>query len=255
MNKKHYFFIIIFSYLLFLITTIPVGTVVKTINSNTPLDIRGATGTIWNGQAISITVNKTIHLDDTEWSFTAWKLLIGHVTFQISSHYDKQTIEGEIGSSFLGQYYIDDFRAKIAAGKIAELADIPLVQLSGNITFNIDHAHWKKDTLPIAIGTITWDSATITVADTVTLGKVAIALSENDEQLLNAEISSKGGDILINGNAELIPEANYSADIKLSPTSSANGNIKNSLTLFAKKQKNGDFLIKKTGQLNQLGFQ
>ena len=254
MNKKHYFFITVFSYLLFLLATIPVGTVVKTINSNTSIDVRGASGTIWSGQAISISINKTIHLDNTEWSFSAWKLLIGHATFQISSHYDNKTIKGEIGSSFLGQYFIDDFTAKMAAGKLAELANIPLVQLSGEITFNIDHAHWKKDTLPLAIGTITWDSATITVADTVSLGKITIALSENDEQLLNAEINSKGGDILVNGNAALIPEANYTADIKLSPTSSANGNIKNSLALFAKKQKNGDFLLKKTGQLNQLGL-
>jgi len=254
MNKKHYFFIIIFSYLLFLITTIPIGTVIKTINTNTPIDIRGASGTIWNGQAISISINRTVQLDNTEWSFTIWKLLTGKITYQISSHYNKNPIEGEIGSSFLGQYFINDFTAKIAAEKLAKLADIPLVQLSGDIAFNIDHAHWKRDTLPLAIGTIRWDTAAITVADTVSLGEITIVLSENDEQLLNAEIKNKGGDILVSGKAELIPEANYSADIKLSPTSSASGNIKNSLALFAKKQKNGNFLLKKTGQINQLGF-
>jgi hypothetical protein len=255
MNKKHYFFIIVFSYLLFLIATIPVGTIIKTINTNTPVDIHGASGTIWNGQAISISINQMIQLDNTEWSFTAWKLLIGQAAYQINSHYDKKTIESEVGSSFLGQYFINDFTAKMTAGKLAKLADIPLVQLSGDITFNIDHAYWKKDTLPLAIGTITWDTAAITVADTVALGKVTIALSESDEQLLNAKINNKGGDILVDGKVELIPEEKYSADIKLSPTSSANGNIKNSLSLFAKKQKNGDFLLKKTGQLNQLGFQ
>ena len=254
MNKKHYFFIVIFSYLLFLIVTIPIGTIIKTINTNTPVDIRGASGTIWNGQAISISINQMIQLDNTEWSFTIWRLLIGQAAYQINSHYDKKIIESEVGSSFLGRYFINDLTAKITAEKLTTLADLPLAQLSGDITFNIDHAYWKKDTLPLAFGTITWDTAAITVADTVALGKVTIALSESDEQLLTGEINSKGGDILVSGKVGLIPEAKYSADIKLSPTSSANGNIKNSLSLFATKQKNGDFLFKKTGQLNQLGL-
>lgn len=254
MKKKHYFFIIVFSYLLFLIATIPASTVVKIINNNAMINVRGASGTIWDGKAIKISINQTINLDNTKWSFTAWRLFFGQAAFQINTNFDNKIIESEVGVSILSQYFINDFSATILAEKVAELASLPLVQLSGDITFDIEHAHWKKDDLPLASGTIVWDAATITVADTVSLGNLTIELSENDQQLLNADIKNKGGDILVSGKAELIPKADYSLDIKLSPTSSANGNIKNSLSLFAKKQKNGDFLLKKTGQLNQLGL-
>jgi general secretion pathway protein N len=252
MKKKHYLLIAVFSYLFFLITAIPASTVVNLVNSNTPVNMQGIGGTIWEGEAALISINKTVELNNTKWSFTTWKLLLGQIAFQVTSEFDDRNVEGEIGVSFLSKYFINDLTAMLSAEKLASLANIPLVQLSGDINFNLDHAHWEKDKLPLATGLITWTRAAITVADTVSLGKLTITLSENDQQLLLANIKNIDGDLSVNGQAELIPEASYSVDIKLTPTASTSDNIKSSLSLFAKKQKNGDFLFKNTGQLNQL---
>ena len=218
------------------------------------VDMRGISGTIWNGEAAFISINNAVELNNTSWSFTTWKLLLGQFAFQTSSYFDDKNIETEIGVSFLNNYFVNDLTATISAEKVTELANIPLVQLSGDFKLLLDHAHWKKDELPLATGLIIWNQAAVTVADTVSLGKITVTLSENDQQLLLANITNDDGDILVNGKAELIPEANYSVDIKLTPTTSTNDNIKSSLSLFAKKQKNGDFLFKNTGQLNQLEF-
>jgi len=255
MKKRHYFSIVIFSYLLFLIVTVPASLVTNIINENAPVEIQGASGTIWNGKANLISINDIAHLNETEWNFLAWKIFTGHAAFQISTHFDDQKIVGEIGVSFLKQFFVNNFSAKITSEKVAELADIPLVQLSGMITLDIEHAHWKMDELPLASGDITWNSATITVAETVSLGNLNIALNENGDHLLNADIKNQGGDIRVSGNAELVAEKNYAINIKLSPTSTASDNIAKSLSLFAQRQSNGDFLLKKTGQLDQLGLQ
>ena len=255
MKKKHYLSIAVFSYILFFIVTIPIGTVLSTINDSKIIKIRGASGTIWNGQAVQISINKNIILSDTEWSFNAWKTFIGQIAFQINTHHDQQDITGEVAISFLQQYSVNDLTAKISAEKVATLANIPLVQLSGMINLDIDHAHWKQGNLPLAYGKIIWQNANVTVAETASLGNVTITLSETEQDLLNADISSKGGDILIDGIAGLIPEADYTVDLKLTPTAQANDNIRNSLSLFAKKQSNGSFLLKKTGRLNQFGLQ
>ena len=214
----------------------------------------GVSGTIWNGQSNKITINNDLSLDDTEWTFSVWKLFIGQVALQIQTHFDGYEIKTEAGVSFLSTYFVNNLSAIITAEKITKLADIPIVQLSGKIALDIDHAHWKAETLPVASGQIIWHDARITVAEATSLGKVTIDLSENDQDLLNANIQNKGGDIFVSGTAELVPEADYAVDIKLSPASTASDNIKSSLSLFAKKQKNGDFLIKNTGQLNQLGL-
>lgn len=228
--------------------------ITKLINSNANVDMRGISGTFWEGEATLISINNAIDLNNTTWSFTIWKLLLGQFAFQTSSYFDDKNIESEIGVSFLNKYFINDLTATISAEKVTALANIPLVQLSGDFKIILDHAHWKKDKLPLATGLITWTQAAVTVADTVSLGKITVALSENDQQFLLANITNNDGDILVNGKAELIPEASYSVDIKLTPTASTSDNIKSSLSLFAKKQKNGDFLFKNTGQLNQLEF-
>ena len=254
MKKKHYLLIIVFSYLFFLLSNIPASMVTKLISSNANVDMRGISGTIWEGEATLISINNAIELNNTKWSTTIWKLLLGQLAFQTSSEFDDKNIESEVGVSFLNNYFINDLTATISAEKVTALANIPLVQLSGDFNLLIDHAHWKKDELPLATGVITWNQATVTVSDTVSLGKIIVTLSENDQQFLLANITNNDGDILVNGKAELIPEANYSVDIKLTPTASTSDNIKSSLGLFAKKQKNGDFLFKNTGQLNQLEF-
>ena len=254
MKKKHYLLIAAFSYLFFLITAIPASTVVNLVNNSTLVNIRGINGTIWEGDATLISINKTVELNNTKWTFTTWKLLLGQIAFQVTSEFDDRNVESELGVSFLSKYFVNDLTATLSAEKIASLANIPLVQLSGDINLSLEHAHWKKDELPLATGVITWTQAAITVADTVSLGKLTIALSENDQQFLLANIKNIDGDLSVNGLAELIPEASYSVDIKLTPTASTSDNIKSSLSLFAKKQKNGDFLFKNTGQLNQLEF-
>lgn len=252
MKKRVYIVTAVASYLALLITTMPANTVSSIINDNSPVKIRGVSGTIWHGKAFSVAINNSIQLQSTEWSFTAWKLLLGQLAIDIETQYLDNNINSEIGTSFLGRYFINDLSATILAKDLAQLAEIPLVQLSGLISLDITHAQWKQGELPIATGEINWKDAAVTVADTASLGNVSILLNESEQQLLNADISNQGGDIKISGNAELVPETDYALNITLTPTATAKNNIKQSLGLFAQKQSNGDYVLKKSGSLNQI---
>ena len=252
MKKRSYIITAIVSYLVFLTATIPASMFSSLLEDNSPVKLQGISGTLWQGKASSISIDNTIRLQTTRWSFSPWKLFIGQIALDIETRYMDNDIRSEIGTSFLGRYFINDLSAKILAKDVAQLADIPLAQLSGLIALDIEHAQWKQGELPIATGIINWKDATVTVADTASLGNVSITLSESDQDLLNAEIKNQGGDIKISGTAELVPEADYAVDIKLTPTASANNNIKQSLGLFAQRQNNGDYILKKSGPLNQI---
>ncbi len=254
MKKRYFVLTAVISYCLLLIATIPASFVTGMINDNNIATIRGVNGSIWSGEAYSILINNNLELKHSQWSFSLWKTLGGKISVDINTQYRDNNLSAEIGSSFLGNYFINNLIAEIPAQEAAELANIPLVQLSGLISFNIDHAQWKQGELPLAIGVINWRNAEVTVADTASLGNVSITLRESDQQLLNADIKNQGGDILINGIAELVLEADYAVNIKLSPTASASDNIKQSLGLFAKKQNNGTYLLKYSGSLNQTGL-
>lgn len=254
MKKRVYIFVAIASYFILLIATIPASLITNAVNDSGVVTIQGISGSLWNGKAYIIVINNNIELKNTKWSFSPWKTLIGKISIDINSQYLDNDISAEIGTSFLGRYFINNLKATISAQEAAQLANIPLVQLSGLISLNIDHAQWKQGELPLATGVINWSNAEVTVADTASLGNVSITLSESEQQLLNADIKNQGGDIKINGTAELVPEANYAVNIKLLPTASASDNIKQSLGLFAKKQNNGEYLLNYSGALNQMGL-
>lgn len=251
MKKQHYLLTAIAAYIILLVITIPAKVITDIINENTPANIQGVNGTVWQGSAYIITINN-LQFKKTNWSFESWKLLTGKVAVDVDSQFLGNKVSAEFGSSFTGRYFANEVSAKIAAREAAKLANIPLVQLDGMINLDIKHAQWKQGELPLATGTVQWKNASVTVAERAALGNVNIILSESDQQLLNADIKNQGGDILISGSAKLLANNNYALDLKLMPTASANNNIKQSLGFFAQKQKNGEYLLKKSGPLNQL---
>lgn len=252
MKKRYYIFTAIISYLLFLIATIPARPVTDLISANSPVSIQGVSGTLWNGRAYLITAQNNIKVSKTEWSFNLWKLLLGKLAIDANAQFLDNAISAELGTSFLGRFFINNLSAKVTAEQVAQLANIPLVQLSGMISIDIESARWKQGELPLATGEIRWNDAMVAVTDTASLGNLSIQLSESDQQLLNAEIKNQGGDIKISGTAELVPEADYAVDIKLKPTASANNNIRQSLGMFAQRQSNGEYTLKRSGQLKQI---
>ncbi|HHJ36716.1 MAG TPA: type II secretion system protein N [Gammaproteobacteria bacterium] len=254
MKKRYYITTAIISYLLFLIATIPARPVARLLNDDGMVLIQGVSGTLWNGRARMIDIDEIAQLDDTEWTISGWKMLMGKIAADVTTHYSDDKIRAGFGMSFPGRYFIDHLDAKISAEEVARLANIPLAQLSGMISIDIEHAQWKQGELPLATGKINWKDATVTVMDTASLGDITIILSESEEQLLNADIKNQGGDIKINGKAELVPDADYAVEIKLRPTASASNNIKQSLEVFAKRQNNGEYLLKNSGPLNQIGI-
>jgi general secretion pathway protein N len=250
MKKRHYLLTAVIAYFVFLIATIPAKPVIDLVNGSSPVTIQGVSGTLWNGKAYIVSF-ENIQLKKTEWSFNLWKLFIGSIAIDISSRFSGNDIVAQLGTSFTGRYFINDLSAKISAQEMTAIANIPIAQLDGMISLNIEHAQWKQGELPLATGEIQWTAAAITVAETASLGNISILLNETDE-LLTAEISNQGGDIKITGTAGLVPEADYTVDIKLLPTATANNNIKQSLGMFTQKQANGEYTLKKTGSLNQI---
>ena len=254
MKTKNYIFTAIAAYFLFLITTAPARPVADLINDNTPVNILGVNGTLWSGTAYSIAIHNKLHLKDTSWNVNAWKLFIGQFAAEIDSHLLNNNIHTEIGISLTGNYFVNDLTTKMPVEQITQFAEIPLAQFAGAVSVNIEHAQWSQGELPNASGIINWDNASVTVAESVSLGNITINLGESEQQTLLADIKNQGGDIAITGTAKLVPEADYAIDIVLKPARSAGNNIQQSLGMFAKKQANGDFLFKNSGPLNQIGL-
>ena len=254
MRKRHYIFTGIIAYFAFLITTIPAAPVIGLFEDRVPVTISNVSGTLWNGKAGVITTNRNLTLKNFEWSFLPWRLLLVKLAIDVNAEYNKRPITTRLSTGISGQLAIDDLNTKLDASEISSLISLPIGELSGEFNLYINSAIIEQGSVPRIDGTLNWNQAAVTIAETAELGNVAVLVNESDDSPLVARITNKGGDLLLNGNFITTTQGEYSLQLTMKPNATASTNLISSLAMFAKKQRNGEFLLNNKGNLKQLGL-
>jgi general secretion pathway protein N len=255
MTAIHYLIIGVIAYTFFLITSLPATTVIGFISKSTPqVKIQGITGTLWNGSAQRISLPSQQVINDVNWSFCTWRLLTAEACVNMDATFQKEPIQAQLGIGITGTLMARDLSAKMDARLLGGLAGLPVGELAGLITIQLDSASWARDHIPNAIGTVHWNNAAVTVAETANLGDVAITLAESNDFPLMAIINNKGGQIALDGKSHISDDGTYDLELKLSPDNTASKNLRSTLGMFAKQQNDGSFVLKNAGNLKQLGI-
>ncbi len=255
MKKRYYLITAVVAYLVFSIAGLPANTVYNFLGDKIPhLKMYNVSGTLWNGNAKKMAFKSKHSIENVNWSFSGWRLFTGAASFNINGLYNKRPIQSLVGIDLSGKLFARSLTTSLDAKTVGELAQLPFAELSGTILVNLDSLSWKQGNVPQASGELNWENATITAAESVNLGKVNILLADTDTLPLTASLSNAGGQLSLEGNAQLTDEAEYEYKVKLTPTKDASSNLKNSLPLFATKQTDGSFLSSDKGHLKQLGI-
>jgi len=251
MKTKYYLAIALIAYLFFLIASLPAKPVIDMLTADRDdIKIDTIRGSLWNGRAEQLVINKTYTLNKIRWNTQLWRFIFGELAFDINAVFEKENASAQIGLGILGNVVAHNIHARIDAETLTDLAKIPLAQLEGLISLDLDTLHWQQGEIPIASGKLFWQNARLTVAETVQLGNVHIQLVDNNENQMQATISNQGGNLKTGGTATLDKLANYNLLLTLTPSSLSSKNLTNSLNMFAKKQNDGSFLVKYDGQLD-----
>ena len=246
MNIKLPLITLLSAYILFLLTTIPAAVVLKNLPENSDITLYGVQGTLWHGKASRL--NSDLYtLNNLQWDMVWWRLLAGEISFAVQGYYNQQPVSTHIGLSITGKVIGHDLQARLAAADVAELAMIPIAKLGGSMQLKLDHFSWRNGELPLADGELLWQQASISIAQTVSLGNTTITLQQQDGML--ADIHNQGGDLKLQGQATANPSADYKLKLTLVPTRDNNTNLINSLNSFAKKQPDGSFLFESDGKI------
>lgn len=254
--KKRYFIISgIIAYLVFLIISIPAAPVLSQLHRYLPeISIQGVSGSLWNGSAAAITINRQQTLNNTDWRFNGWHLFKGEISAHINTHYQQQAVSGDFDAHPSGKITARNVNATMDAATLAQLARIPLAQFSGSISLKIDQLEWQQGQVPRATGRLQWNSAAVTVSETAKLGDIVITLTENKTQPLHANISNQGGDIKLEGEANVSEDGAYSLKLNMLPNRSASSNVRSSLGMIAKPKPNGSYELNNNGNLKSFGL-
>ncbi len=250
MKTRHYLLIAFFAYLFFLIATLPAKPVIDFLTEKqNNIEIEVVTGTLWNGQAGQVSIDGIYNFSQVKWNTIFWRLLTGELAAEIDANFEGQPSSAQAGISITGNISAQNIHAGIDTEVLADMVEIPLAELGGQIILKLDSLYWQPQQLPVANGTILWKQATITVAETVELGDATIKLSEDDNNGMDIVISNKGGNLKTDGQVKLNSDASYSLTLTLKPTGPDGQNLADSLAMFAKKQGNNSFLLKQEGKL------
>lgn len=255
MKPKHYVITGVVTYILFLFTTLPATTITSLFGESVPeIKLQGVSGTIWNGSARRITISSKYVIDDVNWSICSWRLLTAEACIELDASYQNRPLQGQLGVGITGSFVARDLYTEIDARSLGNLAELPLGQLDGLISIQLESANWTHEQTPTAVGNIHWKNATVTIAEEAKLGDVEITLVESDDFPLMATIKNKGGHISISGESHVSNDGSYNIELKLTPNDTASKNLRSSLALFAKLKSNGTFVVKNTGNLKQFGI-
>ena len=254
MRYRHYIFIGIFAYLIFLITTIPAAPVIGLLKDSIPVNISNVSGTLWKGRAGTVDTRRNIILHNIEWSFLPFRLLILDLAVNVDAEYNNNPLNTRLSAGIGGNLSVDNLNMKLDASDVASLIALPVGELSGEFQLHVDNASFEPGAVPRIEGTLNWNQAAVTVAETAELGNVSIMINESDESPLIARISNKGGHLSLNGDFTTTENGDYSLKLKMKPNATASSNLVSSLDMVSKKQANGEYLLNNKGNLKQLGF-
>jgi len=256
MKQRYYVIIGVVSYLLFVLINTPAATILSMAEKNISMPVKfyGVQGSIWNGQADRVTIQAQPPLNNVQWSLNPLALLLASLSADIEAQIKQQKIVGNINISASGNISASDVRARLDASYVQSLLAMPFGELGGDFNLDIKSLQWSGKGLPVASGQIKWKNAKLTMVDSVDLGHVQLDIKPGKQGQLLASIKNQNGQLGIEGNASLSDDKRYTVDLNFNPQNNASNNIKQSLGMFARRQSNGSYQLKKSGNLKQLGF-
>jgi len=254
MRTRHYIITGIVAYFIFLVATVPAAPVIGMFKDRMPVTLSNVSGTLWSGRASAITTNKNLTLKNVEWSFLPWRLLLASLAINVDAEFKDNPIDARLSTGISGNLSIDDLNMKLDAADAASLVSLPLGELSGIFQLHIDNAYIEPGLAPRVNGTLNWNQASVTIAESADLGNVSVLINENNESPLSASISNKGGHLALTGTFTTSEQGDYSLKLSMKPNATASSNLSSSIAMFARKQGNGEFIFNNKGNLKQLGL-
>ena len=254
MRTRYYILTGVVAYFAFLITTIPAAPVVAMLKDRIPITVNHVSGTLWTGHAGSVDTGRNLTLKNVHWSFLPWHLLLATAAIDVDAQLNNNPVNTRLSAGIGGSLAVNGLEMKLDASDVAPLIALPIGELSGEFHVRINSASIKQGQVPRVDGTVNWNRAAVTVAETAEFGNVSILVNEDDTSPLTARISNQGGDLKLNGSFTATEQGDYSLQVTMKPNATASDNLINSLAMFSRKQRNGEFVLNNKGRLQQLGL-
>lgn len=233
-----------------LVVFLPARVAAGWVQSNTPVQMGGITGTLLDGQASYVSLASG-GVDNVHWQLHPAALLLGQASAHIRFDSDLDGFSADIDRSlFSGRTQVSRATGDATVGWLAKLAGFTFVPVSGRVAVDIDNAQFD-DSLKVSAlnGQVTlaksrWELLNPPLA----LGRVQTALDHTDDGI-RARIIDSAGALAVKGHATLSETQRYALDIQLRPRAGADDRLKQLLDQLGQADNEGWHRIHEQGRL------
>jgi general secretion pathway protein N len=232
---------------IFLISTLPVRFGLKYLPENIPLQISGAQGSIWNGEAADIRWQQQ-SLGRFTWKLHALPLLKAELSTDFTLKGNDLDATGSARMTRNQTLQLTDTQLQVDLSALPLSKTQLLVTAEGKINAQIRSLHYADKLVQSADADFVWKPAHITSPVKYDLGEIELQVTgENAE--LQGILNSHNGPIKAAGILDLSPQGLFKADIKLTPNRTTPKELRDMLPLLGRPDSNGAVKLKHQMQI------
>lgn len=240
-------FLIFFVYFVFQIA--PANKVLKLVPPPKNISLVGVSGTLFDGEADSVTVEKYSY-ENVRWKTSLWGLITKQLTLIIK---DPQGMNGSGNVQFNsdGSFNFDSVKMKISFANFLKYVKYTLpVKVSGNIDLSLDEAMLSINKCRKLKGSVDLDGVIVfTPMGEFDLGSSKIALNCRNGLLIAKMMKADNEYFTLDGNMEYdLPKRAYVVRAFAKPKETHKNEVSMLLQMFGKMNPTGTYEIVYQGQ-------
>ncbi|VAW99027.1 hypothetical protein MNBD_GAMMA22-1410 [hydrothermal vent metagenome] len=237
-------------YCFFLISSLPAKMAIAWImpKSNSDVSIVAPEGSIWSGKLASVGT-KGINVNNFRWDLNLFPLLYGNLSVDFIFG-DKETRGTGVINLAMGsnRIEVENLMAKMPISFLQPLMVGVPAKLDGQLSAHFDSIVYAPGDEILAKGNLVWNSAAITVMQTVQLGDLKLSLLPRDKGS-HGLLKDAGGPLILDGTVQLSNKGQYQAAIKVGTRSTAEAALKQSMPFLGRAGADGKIQIRRSGRL------
>jgi len=234
-------------YLLTLVLAAPAARVIEWVEPE-GATIEGASGRIWAGHAQRVRIDgMELPLTDVSWDVQAWRLVTGEFGSVIEAGAAELEGRGYVGVDGGGTIRVADLTVRGPVAGLLEQLPYP-VAASGSLLARVESGSVAAGVPRGLRGRAVWSDARLQAPLAIGLGEV-VAEFEPDGAGQIIDLRAKGGEIAVDGRIILQADGRYDIEMALTPSESAGSRVRDTLTLVARPDEQGRYVVRQSGRL------
>lgn len=211
------------------------------------LSASGLQGTIWSGEAASLSVNG-VPLGHADWELHELEMLLGRIGAHWMVQPDGGYVSGDVTAAG-EELRLSEVEGRLPAALVMAYAPALPVNIEGEISARMERLNMAQSRMREVEGTLVWHGAALTAPMEMPLGDLRVELTTAADGNIVGDISDAGGPLELSGEVVLSPQGTYRLELNLASRPDASPELEQALGLLGRPGPGGKRRFTYSGRL------